>query len=247
MLLIRSLLFQVWFFGSACFFGALTFLFFWLPYRVRWSFPRGWGHSMMWGGRVFCGFRYQIEGQENIPAEPSVVMIKHTTVFETYAQLLLFPPQTWVLKRELLWIPLFGWGLISIKPIAINRSSGRAAVTQVIEQGKQRLKDGIWVSVFPEGTRVRPGTTKKYGVSGAALAREAGVMIVPVAHNAGDLWPRRGITKKPGVIRVVIGPPIDASTQSPKETNRLVQQWIEGEMAKLSPEAYAGNRSRARE
>lgn len=243
MLLIRSLLFQVWFFATAVFFGAMTFVFFWLPYRVRWSFPRGWGHSMMWGGSFFCGFRYRIEGQENIPDEASVAMIKHSTVFETYAQLLLFPPQTWVLKRELLWIPFFGWGLASIKAIAIDRGSGHSAVTQVIQQGKQRLRDGIWVSVFPEGTRVAPGTTKKYGISGAALAKEAGVKIVPVAHNAGDLWPRRGVTKKPGLITVVIGPPIDASAQSPKETNRLVQEWIENKMAEISPEAYAQPRS----
>lgn len=239
MLLIRSILFQIWFFATAGLFGLLTAMSFWLPYRIRWTFPRAWGHSMLWGGKVFCGFRYQVEGQENIPSEASVVMFKHSTVFETYAQLVLFPAQTWVLKRELLWIPLFGWGLASVKAIAINRGSGHSAVTQVIEQGKQRLADGIWVSMFPEGTRMPPGTTRKYGISGAALAREAGVKIVPVAHNAGDLWPRRGLTKKPGLIRVVIGPPINASTQSPKETNRLVQEWIEAKMAEISPEAYA--------
>jgi len=237
-LLFRSLLFQLWFFGCSVVLGVVAGVFFWLPFRLEYKFAQAWGRTMMWGGRVFCGFRYQVEGTENIPEETSVVLIKHSTVFETYAQIVLFPPQTWVLKRELLWVPFFGWGLAALKPIAIDRGSGRAAVTQVIQQGKQRLKDGIWVSVFPEGTRVAPGTTRKYGISGAALAKEAGVKVVPVAHNAGDFWPRRGVTKKPGLIRVVIGPPIDASAQSPKETNQLAQDWIEKTMAEISPEAY---------
>jgi 1-acyl-sn-glycerol-3-phosphate acyltransferase len=190
-------------------------------------------------GRVVCGLDYVIEGREHIPAEPSVIMIKHTTVFETYAQLAVFPPQTWVLKRELKWIPIFGWGLASMRPIAINRNAGRAAVTQVIEQGRDRLARGIWVTVFPEGTRVGRGKTKKYGVSGAALARDAGCLIVPVAHNAGDLWPRRGLRKRPGLIRFCIGPPIDPSGRAPKETNLIVQGWVENKMREISS-GYAG-------
>jgi 1-acyl-sn-glycerol-3-phosphate acyltransferase len=126
-----------------------------------------------------------------------------------------------------------------MKPIAINRGAGRNAVKQVIDIGKRRLAAGIWVTVFPEGTRTRPGETKKYGISGAALANEAGAPVLPVAHNAGDLWPRRGITKRPGLVRFVIGPPIDASAQSPKETNALAQHWIETKMAEISPDAYA--------
>lgn len=189
---------------------------------------------MLIAGHWICGLRYVVEGQENIPQEPSVIMIKHSTVFETYAQLVFFPIQTWVLKRELTWLPIFGWGLALMKPIAINRGAGHSAVTQVIEQGKSRLAEGIWVTVFPEGTRVAPGKTKKYGISGAALAREANVKIVPVAQNAGDLWPRRGIIKRPGLIRFVIGPPIDASGRAPKETSLIVQEWIESKMREIS-------------
>ena len=185
-------------------------------------------------GKYLCGLNYVIEGRENIPDTPSVIMIKHASVFEAYAQVAIFPRQTWVLKRELFWVPFFGWGLWTLKPIAINRGSGRAAVKQVIAQGKERLADGIWVTVFPEGTRVAPGATKKYGVSGAALAREAGVQLVPVAHNAGDFWPRRSLLKKPGLIRVCIGPPIDPGGLSPKEANALVQRWIEDKMAEIS-------------
>jgi 1-acyl-sn-glycerol-3-phosphate acyltransferase len=191
---------------------------------------------MLLAGRWICGLKYVVEGIENIPVEPSVILIKHSTVFETYAQLVFFPIQTWVLKRELKWSPIFGWGLACMKPIAINRGAGHSAVTQVIEQGKARLAEGIWVTVFPEGTRVAPGKTKKYGISGAALARDACVTIVPVAHNAGDLWPRRGIIKKPGLIRFVVGPAIDASAQSPKETNLIVQNWIEAKMRDISIE-----------
>ena len=189
---------------------------------------------MLFGGRWLVGLRYTFEGLENIPDEACVILCKHTTVFETYALIHLFPPQTWVLKRDLMWIPFFGWGLVAARPIAIDRKSGRTAVRQVISQGKRRLADGIWIVVFPEGTRVPPGETRKYGISGAALAREAGVKVVPVAHNAGDLWPRRGIRKKPGLIRMVVGPPIDATAQSPKDTNVIAQTWIEDKMTEIS-------------
>ncbi len=234
MLLIRSLLFQFYFYASVAIASSMIVLCWPFGHNVRFAIARAWGRSMLFAGRWICGLKYIVEGRENIPQQPSVILIKHSTVFETYAQLVFFPIQTWVLKRELKWIPIFGWGLALMKPIAINRGAGHSAVMQVIEQGKMRLAEGIWVTVFPEGTRVAPGKTKKYGVSGAALAREAGVKIVPVAHNAGDLWPRRGIIKKPGLIRFVIGPPIDASAHAPKETNLIVQDWIESKMGEIS-------------
>lgn len=233
MLLIRSLLFQVYFFVSATVFAAFVFLCWPFPFRVRFALARGWGKGMLWAGRFLCGLDYVVEGTENIPDEPSVILIKHSTVFEAYAQLVFLPTQTWVLKRELKWIPIFGWGLAALKPIAIDRGAGHSAVTQVIEQGKQRLAEGIWITVFPEGTRMAPGTTRRYGVSGAALAAEAGCLIVPVAHNAGDFWPRRSFIKRPGLIRFCIGPPIDASGRSPKDTNLVVQAWIENKVSEI--------------
>ena len=175
-----------------------------------------------------------IEGRENIPDTTSVIMIKHTTVFETYAQLAVFPPQTWVLKHELLWIPFFGWGLATLKPIAIDRGAGHHAVRQVIDKGMARLRDGIWVTIYPEGTRMPPGETKRYGISGAALACEAQVPVLPVAHNAGDLWPRRGLRKKPGLIRFCIGPPIQPGDMAPKELNLAAQAWVEDKMREIS-------------
>jgi 1-acyl-sn-glycerol-3-phosphate acyltransferase len=133
-----------------------------------------------------------------------------------------------------MWIPIFGWGLAALKPIAIDRRAGHTAVTQVIEQGRRKLEQGVWVTIFPEGTRVLPGTVRKYGVSGAALAREAGCRVLPVAHNAGDFWPRRSLTKRPGLVRFCIGPPIETAARSPKQINEAVRQWIEAKMAEIS-------------
>ncbi len=189
---------------------------------------------MLFMGKVLCGLDYVIEGAENIPDRPSVIMIKHTTVFETYAQLVVFPPQSWVVKRELLWIPFFGWGLAAMKPMAINRGAGHSAVKQVIEKGKALLAEGVWVTIFPEGTRMPRGQTRRYGISGAALADEAQCPVVPVAHNAGDFWSRRSLRKRPGLIRFCIGPPIMPGERSPRETNLLVQDWIESRMREIS-------------
>ena len=234
MLFLRSLIFQAYFFISVLLFAALVFACWPLPFSVRFGVARAWGTTMLWAGRAVCGLDYVIEGRTNVPEEPSVIMIKHSTVFEAYAQLTIFPPQTWVVKRELMWIPIFGWGLAALKPIAIDRGAGHTAVSQVIEQGRAKLAEGVWVTIFPEGTRVLPGVVRKYGVSGAALAREARCRIVPVAHNAGDLWPRRSFIKRPGLIRFCIGPPIETADKSPKEINEAVRGWIEAKMAEIS-------------
>ena len=144
-----------------------------------------------------------------------------------------FPRQVWVLKRELLWIPVVGWGIRQMHAIAIDRKSGPSAVSQVVEQGKQRLDEGDWIMIFPEGTRMPHGQTRKYGVSGTLLAAERGKFLVPVAHNAGSYWPRRGLLKKPGTIRLVIGPPVAAAGRDVREVNREVQTWIEATVASL--------------
>ncbi len=195
---------------------------------------------MLLAGDFFCGIKVVVEGQENLPETASVIMVKHSSALETYGHVPFFPRTTWVIKREILWIPFFGWALkLIFDPIAIDRRSRGQAVRQVIRQGKQKLADGVWVTVFPEGTRMAPGETQKYGASGAALAKEAGVMIVPVAHNAADLWQRRELTKRPGTVRFCIGPPIDPAGRSPKETNLVVQAWIENKMREISS-SYKG-------
>jgi 1-acyl-sn-glycerol-3-phosphate acyltransferase len=215
--------------------SVIILLLFWAPA----SWPRavlvGFCRFALWAGDFFAGMQVVIEGKENIPDTPSVIMIKHTTIFETYGHVPIFPKTAWVVKREALWIPVIGWAIgVVLKPIAIDRGKGRSAVKQVIEKGKRRLAEGTWVTIFPEGTRVPYGETRKYGISGAALAKEAGVSIVPVAHNAGDFWRRREFSMQPGIVRFCIGPPIDASSQAPKETNLIVQEWIEGKMREIS-------------
>jgi len=178
--------------------------------------------------RVLCGLSYSVEGRENLPPGNHVLFIKHSSTWETYAIMILFPPLVWVMKREIYWIPFVGWGCMLARCIAIDRKAGPAAVNQVLAQGKDRMERfGAWVAVFPEGTRMAPGETRRYGSSGTLLAAQEGRMIVPVAHNAGYFWPRRGLLKKRGNIRVIIGPPIKAAGRDPREVNDEVQQWIE--------------------
>src|SRR5579859_4014481 len=152
---------------------------------------------------------------------------------------LIFPPQVWVLKRELLWIPLIGWGLKLLRPISIDRGAGHRSVNQVIEQGKARLADGLWVIIFPEGTRVVGAERRKYGVSGALLATTTNKYVVPLSHNAADFWVRRGIVKKKGTIRVVIGTPIDATGKDPRELNDEVRRSIEAGLARIAGQSSA--------
>ncbi len=232
---LRSTIFIVFVFVTGVLVAAVALLFFWAPKDFLWTFVDRYCRLSLWAGDFFCGLKVAAEGQENLPDTASVIMLKHSSALETYGHVPFFPRTSWVIKRELYWIPVFGWALkLVFRPIAIDRGVGRRAVKQVIQQGKEKLAEGVWVSVFPEGTRVPPGETRKYGISGAALAHEAGVMIVPVAHNASDFWQRRELSKRPGTVRFCIGPPIDASAQSPKETNLIVQAWIENKMREIS-------------
>jgi len=235
MIWLRSLLFQIFFFVSVCLHALAITLLFFMPYRFLFGIARLWGKSMLFVGKYLCGLDYVVEGRENIPDEASVIMIKHTSTLETYWHVTVFPKTAWVIKREVMWVPLLGWAMkLMLDPIFINRGAGRSAVKQVITDGKKKLDAGIWVTIFPEGTRVPPGETRRYGVSGAALARDAGCKIVPVAHNAGDFWGRRSIIKRPGKVRFCIGPPVDAAGRDPKETNLIVQEWVETKMLEIS-------------
>jgi 1-acyl-sn-glycerol-3-phosphate acyltransferase len=231
----RSLLFNVILWLSVPLFVAVALpLAALLPFTPRYRLLSSWGRFHTWLVRRLCGLEYHVAGREHLPQKgAAIILAKHQSTWETIAFQEIFPPHTWVLKRELMWIPLFGWGLALLKPIAIDRGAGRRAVEQIVQQGRERLDAGIWVTIFPEGTRVAPGHKRRYGVGGAALAAETGYPIVPVAHNAGSFWPRRGFLKKPGTIDVVIGPALHGAGKTPDEINRLVEQWIEGEMARL--------------
>ena len=225
---LRSFLFTaffwLWTLAYAVFFSIASLF---LPYRARFALARLWGRVLLGALKHLCGLDYRVEGRENLPEGCHVVLMKHSSSWETFAQAVILPPQAWVLKRELLWIPFVGWGIRQLRAIAIDRGAGAAAVRQMIEQGKRRLAEGMWIVVFPEGTRMKPGETRRYGSGGAAIAIAAGTSIVPVAHNSGWFWPRRGWMKRPGTIRVVIGPAIPTAGRDPREINEQAQQFIE--------------------
>jgi len=228
MQMLGSIVFTLWLFTWTFCYGVFFFLAsLLLPFRGRFALARFWGRVLLASLRLLCRLDYRVEGLENLPAGNHVALMKHSSSWETFAQAVLLPPQVWVLKRELMWVPVVGWGLKLLRAISVDRGAGAVAVRGVVEQGKARLAEGEWVVIFPEGTRMPPGQTRKYGVSGALLASEAGKMIVPVAHDAGYFWPRRGWYKKPGTIRVVIGPPIAAAGRDPRELNLEAQAWIE--------------------
>ena len=213
-----------------------TLILFVFPFKplTRYRLISGLAHSVMWLLRVICGIKMNVIGRENIPAQPCIILSKHQSAWETFALQVVFPPQVWVLKRELLWLPFFGWGLVLTSPIAINRSKSKAAMKQLLTQGKQRLGAGFCVVVFPEGTRMKYGVRGKYKVGGALLASNSGALVVPVAHNAGKFWGRNAFLKHPGTVTMSIGPAIDPRGLKAEEINRQVEEWIEAEMVRMA-------------
>jgi 1-acyl-sn-glycerol-3-phosphate acyltransferase len=192
-----------------------------------------WARLVVWLARLVCGIRWQVLGREHLPPGPAVVLAKHQSAWETMALQLFFPPLSLVVKKDLLRIPFFGWGLRMLNPIAIDRQKGREALKQIEEQGLEKLRQGFWVLVFPEGTRVKPGERRRYGIGGTWLAAKAGVPVVPVAHNAGRLWGRNAFFKRPGLVTVSIGPALESTGLTASELIRRVESWIEGEMERL--------------
>ena len=233
MIWMRSLLFMLGMVVFTPVYAVIAILTFPLPAMLRYRIISGWAHITLWWLRLSCGIRHRVSGIEHIPATPTIILAKHQSAWETIAFQLIFPPQVWVLKRELLWIPFFGWGLAMTSPIAINRSSGREALKQLVAQGRDRLQQGFWVVVFPEGTRIAPGEKGKYHIGGAWLATHTQTTVIPVAHNAGEFWGKNSFLKKPGVIDVRIGPAIETAGMKPEELNRRVEAWIEQEMPRL--------------
>jgi 1-acyl-sn-glycerol-3-phosphate acyltransferase len=197
-----------------------------LPRLLRYRIIAGWSRLVVYLARSILGIRWRIEGAEHLPSRPAVILAKHQSAWETMAFQIIFPPQVHVLKRELLWIPFFGWGLALMSPIAIDRSRGMAALRAIARRGRERLAQGFWVVVFPEGTRVAPGSSKDYHPGGAWLACAAGAQVVPVAHNAGLFWPRNAFLKRPGTVTIRIGPPIDAANRDASTVNQLARTWI---------------------
>jgi 1-acyl-sn-glycerol-3-phosphate acyltransferase len=233
MLLLRSTLFLLGQIITAPIFTLIALLSMPLHPVTRNVLISGWARSMIWWLRITCNIRHEIKGLENIPTTPSIILAKHQSAWETLAFQAIFPTQVYVLKRELLWIPIFGWGLAMSSPIAIDRSAGREALKKLVAQGKARLTKGLWVVIFPEGTRKAPGERGKYHIGGAWLATHTETQVVPVAHNAGKFWAKNSFIKKPGVIQIHIGKAIQTVNVKTDALNSQVEHWIESEMATL--------------
>lgn len=230
---IRSYLFQAIMILSIPPFVTCAILFWPFPYSVRWTVIKQWARFQMRLLGWLCGLHYEVEGAEQLPKPPYIILAKHQSTWETLAFQLIFPPSVWVAKRELLWVPWFGWGLAMTDPIMIDRSAGQRAADQIVERGGKRLRQGRCVTIFPEGTRVSAGTRRKYGLGGAMLAAESGFPVIPVAHNAGSYWGRRSNIIQPGVIRVVIGPAIETGGLSAEQIRERTENWIETRMMEL--------------
>lgn len=225
---LRSALFQTLLGLLAVLFSLTAPLLVLFPIRWRYAVISRWARSCIVLARWICGLRMEVTGRENIPDHPAIVFSNHQSTWETLATQLLFPTQAWVMKRQLLWIPFFGWTIALLRPIAIRRAQGdrRRALRQVIEQGTERLRAGIWVVIFPEGTRYRHGTVGPFNPGGAMLAKQSGFPVLPMAHNAGQFWPGGSLVIRPGTVHVRIGAPIETAELSVKEINRTAEEWI---------------------
>jgi 1-acyl-sn-glycerol-3-phosphate acyltransferase len=227
MLFLRSLFFYIGQIISTLLFVPIGIIAFPLKFETRYYLVSRWAVFNLCWLKICCRVRYKIEGLDNIPDRACIVMCNHQSAFETLALQLIFVPQVWILKRELLMIPIYGWGLASMQPIAIDRGSAIKSFRQIVKQGCQKLKQNWWVIIFPEGTRVAPSEKGKYLPGGGLLAEKSGAKVIPVAHNAGYLWPRNSMIKKPGEISIVIGPAICSVGKTAKQITKEVETWIE--------------------
>lgn len=222
-----------------------------LPFRARYRLViQTWCRCATWLAKVVAGIHYEVRGLENIPQQPCVILAKHQSTWETFFLSALFEPLSQVVKRELLYVPFFGWAMAMLKPIAIDRSNPKAALKQLAKQGDERICQGAWVLIFPEGTRIPPGQIGKFSRGGAALAVNAGLPVLPIAHNAGEFWPKQGWAKYPGTVQVVIGPLMHAEGEGPRAIAELnerayawvaqTQQQISGVAPQVVPESASG-------
>lgn len=236
-LYLRAFLFWLGFIITTGFFGSLILLLFFTPSSFRLKIARLWSLANSFLLKVFCGIDFEVRGKENLNHKTAIILSKHQSTWETITLHSILPLVRWVFKRELMYIPVFGWALALTDPIALNRGAGRAAINQLVSKGTKKLNDGKWIIMFPEGTRTAPGKTHKYKIGGALLAENSGYPVIPVAHNAGEFWPRHSFIKWPGTISVVIGPAIETKGRSANEINEEVFNWIENTMKEISDPA----------
>ncbi|RJG07079.1 1-acyl-sn-glycerol-3-phosphate acyltransferase [Noviherbaspirillum cavernae] len=244
MLFLRSLLFMLLMTLATVVWAPLCFLFAPLSYNRRYYMTTRWNVFVIWAARVVCGIRHQVKGYENLPDAPVILLSKHQSAWETIFYCFTMPrPPVFVFKKELTYIPFFGWGIALLRMIPIDRSKTRDAFAQVVEQGRKRLADGQWIIMFPEGTRIPVGKKGKYKGGGARLAVETNTIVVPIAMNAGECWPRNSFIKKPGLITVSIGKPISPEGLTTAELMQQVENWIESEMRVISsPGIYTNDK-----
>ncbi|WP_443113047.1 lysophospholipid acyltransferase family protein [Herbaspirillum seropedicae] len=215
------------------------------PYAQRYWWTSRWNVFVIWTARVICGIRYEIRGAENLPDAPVILLSKHQSAWETIFYVINMPrPLVFVFKKELTYVPFFGWGIALLRMIPIDRKKGRDAFAQVLEHGTRRLRDGQWIVMFPEGTRTTVGSQGKYKAGGSRLAVETNTLVVPIAMNSGQCWPKGSFIKKPGLITVSIGKPISPEGLNPQELNERVENWIESEMRVISPDVYKNSAPR---
>ena len=230
---IRSWIFYAGLIPLTVFFAIISVCVLILPPTPRYKTIITWSKLALWWLKITCNLHWEVKGIENITDRPGVILCKHQSAWETIAMQMIFPKQTQVLKKELLRIPFFGWGLACLNPIAINRSQGTKSVRKILDLGQKRIKDGWWVLLFPEGTRIEVGKNGRFTQTGAALALEADCPIIPVAHNAGVFWKKNTVKKRPGTINVIIGAPISTEGRSRKNIIKDAENWIETTCGKL--------------
>jgi 1-acyl-sn-glycerol-3-phosphate acyltransferase len=240
MMFLRSLLFMLMMVVATVIWSGVCMLAAPLPYNKRYYVTSRWNVFVIWAARVVCGIEYEVKGRENLPDGPAVLLSKHQSAWETIFLLANMPrPLVFVFKKEILYIPFFGWGIALLRMIPIDRKQGKHAFKSVVMQGKRRLQGGQWIIMFPEGTRTPVGSQGKYKSGGTRLAVETETPVVPIAVNSGECWPKNSFVKKPGKITVSIGKPISPEGQTPDGMMEQVEQWIESEMRVISPHAYS--------
>jgi len=238
---LRAIIYQIFLVVTVVPYAIACIIWMPLPLSLRYRLTAGWPRLAIWGAKVILGLRWQVKGWENLPDAPAIVLSKHQSAWETMFFAAHLPRDVcFVYKRELHRVPFFGWGLALLRMIPIDRARGRDAFDQVIRMGRVRLEEGRWPLLFPEGTRTAPGKTGRYRMGGALLAEATRAPVIPIAHNAGELWPRNAFLKKPGLITVSVGPLIATEGLTAAEINDKVQVWIESEMRVLNPERYGG-------